>query len=130
MPKNVIIVEQNPIPNSISELDFLKEEVWPFQIEHVFTHKTGACQARNRALELVKSKWCFLNDDDNRFRSDLIEKAIGYLKKFKCKAILTFYPIKTESKSYFNISQTTIFGSGNSIVASEVLEKVKFKFST
>ena len=73
LPKNVIIVEQNPNPDSNSELDYLTTEQWPFQIKHVFTHQTGACQARNKALDLLESKWCFFNDDDNRF-DDMIRK--------------------------------------------------------
>ena len=34
LPKNVIIVEQNPIINAVSELDYLVNESWPFQVKH------------------------------------------------------------------------------------------------
>ena len=74
LPKNVIIVEQNPNPDSNSELDYLTTEQWPFQIKHVFTHQTGACQARNKALDLLESKWCFFADDDIRFEPVFLNK--------------------------------------------------------
>ncbi|MCL9809076.1 glycosyltransferase family 2 protein [Flavobacterium luminosum] len=126
LPKNVIIVEQNPQEGSVSELDYLESESWPFSIRHIFTHQTGACQARNRALEWVESKWCFLNDDDNRFDSNLLKNAILNLRQLEVQAIITYYPVKSEVQKYFHISQTTIFGSGNAFVNSNVLKFIRF----
>ena len=37
LPASVIIVEQNPISKSISELDYLDNQQWPFKIKHIFT---------------------------------------------------------------------------------------------
>ena len=70
-PKRVIIIEQNPDLNSKSELDYLFNESWPFQIIHEFIHQTGACNARNLALSKVKSKFVFSCDDDNRIFKNL-----------------------------------------------------------
>ena len=42
LPTNVVIVEQNPQPNSESDLDFIALESWPFAIKHTFTHQVGA----------------------------------------------------------------------------------------
>jgi hypothetical protein len=39
----VIIVEQNPVENSASNLDYLMTESWPFNILLI----AGACNARN-----------------------------------------------------------------------------------
>lgn len=50
LPKQVIIVEQNPHKGSVSELDFIKEETWPFKIKHIFTHRAGAWQCQKPGL--------------------------------------------------------------------------------
>ena len=61
LPKNVIIVEQNPIKDAVSELDYLSNQTWPFTIKHHFIHQTGACNARNLALSLVENDWVFFD---------------------------------------------------------------------
>lgn len=127
LPKNVIIVEQNPLVGSASELDYLITEKWPFQIKHVFTHQTGACQARNKALNLLESKWCFFNDDDNRFDENLIKEAIRFLIDSNINVFSTNYLLKEESQQYNLIRQTTIFGSGNSFIKSEIAKTVLFE---
>ena len=127
LPKNVIIVEQNPNLDSDSELDFLTTEQWPFQIKHVFTHQTGACQARNKALELLESKWCFFNDDDNRFDENLIKEALKFLIDYHLSVFSTNYLLKDETQLYNSISQTTIFGSGNSFIKSEITKTIGFE---
>ena len=126
LPINVIIVEQNPQPNSQSELDFIENEVWPFRIKHTFTNQPGACNARNIALSQVESEWVFLNDDDNRFGSDLIENAFDNIKKNGIFVALTFYPHSKEKLIHKNISQTSIFGSGNSFVKHLILKNISF----
>lgn len=129
LPKNVIIIEQNPDIKSTSELDYITNESWPFCIKHTFTHQTGAVNARNLALEKVESQWVFLNDDDNRFNNDLIEKTLQNIELYACKAALTFYPIKGEKLVNKKICQTDIFGSGNSFIDASALQKVKFNKS-
>jgi len=129
LPQNVIIVEQNPLADSASELDYLTNEEWPFCIKHIFTHQTGACQARNRALNEVKSKWLFLNDDDNRFDSTLLEEAIYNLVSLKINCLQTAYPQLNEKINSKIISQTTIFGSGNAFLKAELVAKVKFNLA-
>lgn len=126
LPERVIIVEQNPEINSTSELDYLTEEKWLFEIKHTFTHQMGACNARNVALSQVKSEWVFLNDDDNRFGPDLLKDIFLNLKKFGVKTGSTSYIQPHEKKTNIHINQSSIFGSGNSFMHSEILEKVKF----
>lgn len=126
LPKNVIIVEQNPDSESKSELDYLFNQDWPFKIKHFFIHKLGACNARNLALKNVTSEWVILGDDDNRFESDLIAKLFESIEKYGFKSISTVY-LQPEEKQTYNITgQTTIFGSGNSIIKSEMLNKISF----
>ncbi|MBP0904535.1 glycosyltransferase family 2 protein [Mariniflexile gromovii] len=126
LPKNVIIVEQNPIKDAVSELDYLSNQTWPFTIKHHFIHQTGACNARNLALSKVTSEWVLLGDDDNRFDSDLIEKFFKRIKDFQCSVLTTVYLQPHESAKYFFVSQTDIFGSGNTLLKSSLLEQVTF----
>lgn len=126
LPKNVIIVEQNPNHESISELDYIVSENWPFNIRHTFTRQAGACNARNVALAQVESEWVFLNDDDNRFDSDLIEKVIQKASQYGANCITTSYIQKKEVLTYTTVHQSGIFGSGNSFLKSKFLKEVSF----
>lgn len=126
LPKQVIIVEQNPMEGSVSELDYLKNENWPFKIKHTFTHQAGACNARNVALAQVESEWVFLNDDDNRFEEDLIKKTIENIIKYGEKCITTSYIQRHEKLKHFSVHQTGMFGSGNSFLKAELLTRVSF----
>ena len=107
-------------------MDFLTNEDWPFLIKAIFTRQSGACNARNLALQQVTSDWVFLNDDDNRFESNLIKDVFFYIKKFGVKSVSTSYLQKNESLQNFEISQSTNFGSGNSFLKSELLKQVSF----
>jgi hypothetical protein len=129
LPKNVIIVEQNPLPESISELDFINANNWPFNIKHTFTHQTGVCNARNLAMKKVESEWVFLNDDDNRFDENLIKSVLKKAEHYGIVAITTAYLQEGEKLLFTNIHQTGIFGSGNSFVKTECLNKVNFNMA-
>ena len=126
LPIHVIIVEQNPEPDSTTALDFILEASWPFQIKHIFTHQTGACHARNLALDLVESPWVFLNDDDNRFGSDLLETVFNKFEQYGIASLITLYIQENERLQFPFIHQTGIFGSGNSFVKTSVLKDVRF----
>jgi glycosyltransferase involved in cell wall biosynthesis len=126
LPKNVIIVEQNADPNSVSELDYLFNDQWPFNIRHNFIHRTGVCNARNLALQQVTSEWILLGDDDNRFKSDLIQNLLDQIRSLGKKVVTTVYIQPNEKQTFFKTSQTQIFGGGNSLLNSKLLEKVKF----
>ncbi|UFH35702.1 glycosyltransferase family 2 protein [Flavobacterium acetivorans] len=126
LPKNVIIVEQNPLADSVSELDYLQTEDWPFVIKHSFTHQPGACNARNIALKQVDSEWVFLADDDIRFGDDLLEKVLINIFKYGVWVLTTSCLQLKEKQEYKIISQSTIFGSGNSFLKTDILKKVAF----
>ncbi|WP_163407768.1 glycosyltransferase family 2 protein [Flavobacterium ajazii] len=126
LPKKVIIVEQNPQKGSESELDYLTTESWPFAIKHIFTHQSGACNARNLALAEISSEWVFLNDDDNRFDENLIENVFKKAIKYGSKALTTVYLKPDEIQHFTKIHQSGIFGSGNSFVKSSVLAQIRF----
>ena len=129
LPKNVIIIEQNPLENSISELDYLTNEDWPFAINHIFTHQTGACNARNLGLSQLKSDWCFLADDDVRFENDFIEKSLFKLQVHNYKAVTIATLQENEINIHKNDFQWHTFGAGCSIVKSSVLENIRFNMA-
>jgi len=112
IPKQVIIVEQNPIPNSETELNYLVDETWPFKITHHFTHQTGACNARNIALEMVENEWVFLADDDIVLDNDFLEKAGKIINNSKQKAFTFRCHLKGEKEVFKTIKQWETFGSG------------------
>lgn len=126
LPKNVIVIEQNEHTNSVSELDYIYKEQWPFNVKHKFIHRTGVCNARNLAIKQVTSDWTFFGDDDIHFENDLIEKSLNSIQKFGSKTINTVCLQPKEVQTYNKTSQSTIFGSGTSFVSSELLSKIKF----
>ena len=126
LPQNVIIVEQNPDPESQTELDYLKTETWPFSIDHHFTHTAGACNARNIALQQTTAPWVFLADDDNRLEADSLEKALFYLNKTASKAITSSYLQANEKKTFNEIIQWPTFGAGNSFVEGTIARRISF----
>lgn len=126
LPVNVIIVEQNPSPESHSELEFLKDESWPFAIKHIFTHQTGACNARNIALDKVESEWCFLADDDIRIEPAFLKEGLTNINLLGVGAAVFNCFQKDEMHAYTEIAQTTIFGSGCSIFNKEKYMHVYF----
>lgn len=127
LPQKVIIVEQNPIDKSVSDLVYLTTESWPFEIQHIFTHQAGACNARNLALQEVESEWVFLADDDNRFESTLIESVFVQLTQYGAYAVSVAYPQNREAVLISNVKQAETFGAGNSFVKKEMLRGISFQ---
>jgi glycosyltransferase involved in cell wall biosynthesis len=126
VPKNVIIVEQNPGKTEGSLLDYLKDETWPFNIKHTFTHQTGVCNARNIALAGLESEWCFLADDDIRFPEDLLEHSFQKIETYGITALNYLCLQEHQKQTYFKMAQTTVFGSGSSLVKTEVIKNKQF----
>ena len=126
LPINVILVEQNSLPNSKSELDYLTTEKWPFIIKHTFTHQAGACNARNIAIMQTQSEWVFFADDDIRISESFIQKALENIKKIGLKSV-SFSCLRIDEKQvYEKIIQWGSFGSGCSFVSKKSLNNCIF----
>ncbi len=125
LPRKVILVEQNPLPESESELDYLSMS-WPFEIKHIFTHRTGACHARNRGLVEFTADWLFFADDDIRLRPDFLEEAFAKILALKGGAFNICCLNRGKEREYDKIQQTYIFGAGCSIVSRECLGNSRF----
>jgi len=126
VPNRIIIVEQNPLENSQSELDYLKNEVWPFEIIHHFIHQTGACNARNIALKEIKSDWVFFADDDIKLESNFIEDSLKNILETNEKAFTLACFRPNEVPVFHHMMHWDTFGSGCSIVKKEALEGLRF----
>ncbi len=126
LPNKIVIVEQNLEAESTSELDYLSTEKWPFEIQHIFTHQAGACNARNLALNETQSEWVFLADDDNRFESTLLADVFEKIQQYGNPIVTTSYPQKNETKKYQKVIQWPTFGAGNSFVRRDLLDTVRF----
>lgn len=129
LPKNVIIVEQNPINESVSELDYLKSESWPFTIKHRFIHQTGVCHSRNIALTLIESDWIFFADDDIVIGKDFIAKTIEIIGQTTYKAFTFHCHLKSETTRFNYIKQWEAFGSGCSVVNRDAIIDCTFSES-
>lgn len=131
LPENVIIIEQNPDPDSISELDYLQNEIWNFGVKHIFTHQAGACNARNLALAEVESEWVFMADDDIRIDNDFLNKIFLKIKETGGNAVtLACYEEGYSSNKKHKIQmQWSSFGSGCSIVKNKFSEDAKYNKS-
>ncbi|RTY92251.1 glycosyltransferase family 2 protein [Flavobacterium sp. GT3R68] len=126
LPSNVIIVEQNPMPGSVSELEYLTEESWPFTIKHTFTQQAGVCNARNLALDQITGEWVFFADDDIRIEPDFIQKTILNIHHISAKAVSIACFQKGEKPLCNTIFQWVGFGSGCSFVLAESLKDCRF----
>ena len=126
VPKCVIIIEQNPEVDSVSELDYLQTEGWPFQIKHSFTHQTGACNARNLALDQVEADWVFLADDDLRIPKDFLKQAQVFIQNERLRAFTVSCLQKGEVEQEKVIIQWPAFGSGCSFVKTSAVKTIRF----
>ncbi|GAA4316408.1 glycosyltransferase family A protein [Pontixanthobacter gangjinensis] len=125
-PLRVIVVEQDPDETTQSQLSYLKNQEWPFEIIHRFIHRTGACHARNLALKSVKGDFIFFADDDIRFSSDLLEKSLNEIQRLKVNA-LNLNCLQPAGETIFHkIKQWGAFGSGTSIVKSKFALQCRF----
>ncbi|MDG2430908.1 glycosyltransferase, partial [Flavobacterium sp.] len=126
LPKKVIVVEQNPLQDSISELDYLTNENWPFQIKHIFTRQAGACNARNLALKEVEHEWVFLADDDIVFNANFFENAFYSIEQYGSEAA-SFCCLQKGEKTQLNTyMQWGAFGSGCSMIAAKSSMQCRF----
>ena len=126
LPKNVIIIEQNPLENSQSDLDFIQNSKWPFVIKHHFTNRSGACNARNIGLTMVESEFTFFADDDIVFENDLLEKALLTFQKTGNEVFLVACHLESQTVIPHQIKQFAVFGAGHAFVKSTCFKDLKF----
>lgn len=126
LPQSVIVVEQNPEPTSESELDFLSKEDWPFKIKHIFIHQSGACNARNLGLEEVNSDWVFCADDDIRISKDFFHQLSLNISGYNSEAFTLSCLQKNEKEHNIKPIQWNSFGSGCSLIKSELVRNIRF----
>lgn len=119
IPKKVILIEQQPVENAASKLDFLNNS-WPFEIEHSLIYQLGACNARNLGITKIKSDWTFFADDDIRISPNFMEKVFNFIETYKGNAVTLSCLQQGEHEKIKQAIQWSSFGSGCSIVKSEL----------
>lgn len=125
LPDNVILIEQNEIPNATSQLNYIDEN-WPFKIIHHFTHQAGACRARNLGMKELLSDYVFFADDDIRIPSDFIKNALQSIQDYSAGAMTFSCLQKNEEEKEIAIRLSDNFGSGCSLVESKWLADIRF----
>jgi glycosyltransferase involved in cell wall biosynthesis len=126
LPTNVIIIEQNPNEESVSELSDLEKNSWPFQIKHRFTHQAGVCNARNIGLSLIESEFCFLADDDIVLDNYLLENVMRSFQSTGNEVLLVSCHLPSQNVSIQQPKQFPIFGAGHAFVKSSCLKGLEF----
>ncbi len=126
LPQKVIVVEQDPDLKATSNLPFINSVEWPFNVQHIFTHKSGACHARNKALEQTQAPWILLFDDDARLAPDTFEKMQKALEETGAYCINTAYLQEGEKEFFKPYKQWESFGAGCSIIHCSILDQCRF----
>ena len=129
LPKNVIVIEQNPDVNPCTDLDFIDNRNWPFSIKHHFIYQTGACNARNIGLRMIESEFAFFADDDIVFENDLIEKAMQTFKSTGNEVFLVACHLESQTVVPQLPKQFTVFGAGHAFVKSVCFKDLKFNMA-
>jgi GT2 family glycosyltransferase len=126
LPQKVIIIEQDADLFSTTDLHYLEQENWPFQITHKFIHQTGACNARNLGLKETDASWVLFFDDDIRFDHHLMESIFKSLQQTRSLVINLCCLQKGEVENQKTYKQWSYFGSGCSIVHKDVIKQCSF----
>lgn len=126
LPHKVIIIEQNPDETATTQLYFIEEKKWPFEIIHQLIHQTGACNARNLALKQTTAPWVLFFDDDVRIPFDFFLQVQIFVIETKSIAITFACLQKGEKETMQAFKQWEAFGSGCSMVHRDVIEQCDF----
>jgi glycosyltransferase involved in cell wall biosynthesis len=126
LPKEVIIIEQNPETTSESQLTAVLAQNWNFKIIHLFTHQLGVCHARNLGLKQVTGEWVFFADDDIRISPSFLEESLHKIHQNSAQAVSFACISPQQSAEEKPVIQWNAFGGGSSIVAAKALQNCSF----
>jgi glycosyltransferase involved in cell wall biosynthesis len=128
IPQYVTIIEQLTTGKSETELTFLQQTEYPFEIKNTIIHQAGACNARNIALcQLNTSDWVFFADDDIRLEKDTLLNAVTKGNEYGLGAVtLAVYREHESIQRTENPIGWNNFASGCSIVRTQYASQIQF----
>lgn len=129
LANRILIAEPITVMASASDLYYLANEKWPFEIQHIFTHQAGAYNTCNLNVNQTQREWVFLADDDNRCETNLLLAIFSEIKQYGNPMVTKAYHQKSEVKSHKKVLQSSTFGAGNSFVRRELLDQIRFNMA-
>ena len=126
LPNKVIVIEQDAIEGTPTELNFITNKKWPFKVEHQLIYQLGACNARNLALDQVESDYVFFADDDIEFENNLLTSALSTMLANNFEAVTLACLRENDTPFFYHNFQWATFGSGCSIVKASKLKNIYF----
>jgi glycosyltransferase involved in cell wall biosynthesis len=126
LPKEVIIIEQQPDQNSESQLTALLARDWKFQLKHLFIHQLGVCHARNLGLAQVTGDWVFFADDDIRIAPTFLAESATKINQTNAQAVSFACLSPTQKSVEKPVIQWNAFGGGSSLVSKSALKECQF----
>ena len=118
-PKRVIVVEQRPTGTEPAVLD----GDWPFELVLRTVEWTGACRARNLALQEVRSPWVLLLDDDVRLKPNALALLLSTAQAYRVGAVTAAVHLAHQEPEAGLPRVWSTFGAGATLVDSAALRE-------
>jgi len=116
-PRRVIVVEQRPPGAEPAALD----AAWPFELVQRTVEWTGACRARNLALQEVRSPWVLLLDDDVRLQADALGLLLATARAYGVGAVTAAVHLAHQQTEAGPPRVWATFGAGATLVDATAL---------
>ena len=118
-PRRVIVIEQRPPGTEPAALD----GDWSFELVVRTVEWTGACRARNLAIQEVRSPWVLLLDDDVRLRADALALLLGTARAYGVGAVTAAVHLAHQEPVAGLPRVWSTFGAGATLVEAAALRE-------
>lgn len=118
-PRRVIVVEQRPPGTEPVYLD----ADWPFELVLRTVEWTGACRARNLALQEVRSPWVLLLDDDVRLVDGTVAQLLATAHAYGVGAVTAAVHLAHQEPPAGPPRVWSTFGAGATLVETAALRE-------
>jgi glycosyltransferase involved in cell wall biosynthesis len=115
-PRRVIVVEQAPDGATL-------DGDWPFELVVRTVEWTGACRARNLALQEVRAPWVLLLDDDVRLQPDALALLLATARAYGVGAVTAAVHLAHQEPEAGPPRVWSTFGAGATLVETAALRE-------